>query len=286
MSNPGGTIRVDLSTVNRKRGAPVLVELMSRQGPSVGASAVAEHLRETTRPVAGGGGATGGGISNPANWGAATSRTSNRPTDWRFPALLAGAGVVVIVVAAIVGFQLGKKREKQDWANSNAAGPGPGTAEPAAAGGSQASPGTIDPRGAAGGGVISSVPNPVSPAPAPAPVVDQALRDGWNYLVVATLRRAEAEEAARYLADSGIAVQLVQTEPVGRRRVDPDGGGANNALWQLWVLQGVPSGEYSQRRAEREALETKVKLLGRTWKAQNRKAPTDFASTYWVKHKS
>ena len=279
-------IRVDLSIVNRKRGAPVLIELISRPGgPSVGGSPAASYPSPSD---------TRGGnpVSNPANWGSASSRSAasggGARRDWHLPAILIGAGVVVVVAAAIVGYQLGQKKEKQDWAQNNA-GPGPqpaGTGTPKVPGVTDPlNGGTIDPDGAAGGGVQRN--SPVAGAPVP-PTQAASLQDGWNYLVVASLRRAEAEEAARYLADNGIAVQLQPAERGGGGGggVDRGSGGANNGLWQLWVLRGVPSGEYSARRAEREALETKVKMLGRTWKAQNRKAPTDFSSTYWVRFKS
>jgi hypothetical protein len=102
---------------------------------------------------------------------------------------------------------------------------------------------------------------------------------------VAALRRSEAEQAAIFLKENGIAIQLVPA-PGAKGPVDQGGGGANNGLWQLWVLDGVSPGEYSQRRAQREALETKVKMLGRMWKAQNRKAPTDFSSQFWQKYKA
>lgn len=236
--------------------------------------------------MSGGTGRGGSSVSNPDNWGGALSRGGgDGRSDLRLPAMLIGAGIVVVVIAAIMGYQLGQKKERQDVAERNAAGsgpaqpgsgaiappPGPGVVDPL-------NGGAGDPNAAIGGGVIK--PAPLAPVPAPA---DLTLQDGWNYLVVASLRRSEAVEAATYLKDNGIPVQLVAAERGG---VDRGAGGANNGLWQLWVLRGVPSGEYSQRRSEREALETKVKLLGRTWKAQNRKAPTDFASTFWVRYKA
>ena len=273
--------------MNRKRGAPVLIELISRpSGPSVGGSPVAPYPTESE-------GRAGHPMSNPANWGSASSRAGSGGgwgggSAWRLPALLIGAGLVVVVLALIMGYQLGQKKEKQNWAENNAAG-NPSSAQPGApvpppGGSGLIDPlnggGVTDPNAPAGGGVLK--PGPIAGAPH-TPVADAGLQDGWNYLVVASLRRSEAEEAARYLADNGIPVQLQAAERGG---VDRTAGGANNGLWQLWVLRGVPSGEYTQRRAEREALENKVKLLGRTWKAQNRKAPTDFGSTYWVRFKA
>lgn len=272
----------------------MLIELIARpNGPSVGGSPISSYTppESTTRG--------GNPVSNPDNWGAASTRNGggggggSSKSDFRLPAMLIGAGVIVVVVAAIIGYQLGQKKEKQDWALNNAgspsaAQPGPGaTPNPSGVAdplnGTGSGTGQVDPNAAAGGGVIK--PAPTAPA-----VVETTLRDGWNYLVVASLRRAEAEEAATYLKDSGLGlgVQLVPAERGGGGGggVDRDSSGANNGLWQLWILKGIPSGEYSARRTEREALETKVKMLGRTWKAQNRKAPTDFSSTYWVRHKA
>ena len=288
------SIRVDLSIVNRKRGAPVLIELISRpNGPSVGGSPAAAYPSPAESGTRG-----GHPVSNPENWGAASSRSGGGAgrKDLRLPALLIGAGIVVVVVAAIIGYQLGQKKEKQDWAQNNSGtggGGGGGGPQPGGTGGTPnlngsgvvdplnggGGVGKPDPNAAAGGGVIK-------PAPVPA-LNPYELRDGWNYLVVATLRRSEAEEAATYLKDNRIPIQLVAAEKAGGGGgVDRGAAAANNGLWQLWVLEGVPSGEYSQRRTEREALETKVKMLGRTWKAQNRKAPTDFGSTYWVRYKA
>jgi hypothetical protein len=206
----------------------------------------------------------------------------------RLPALLIGAGIIVVVIAAIVGYQIGNKKERDNWAKNNAGGSGP--AQSPAGGNTPTPPATgvidplngggnggtlpLDPNAAAGGGVIKP------PIPAPAPTTEAGLQDGWNYLVVATLRRTEAEEAARYLNDNQIPVQLVPYKTGG---VDRGGGDANNGRWQLWILRGVPPGAFSKTQTERDALKSKIEMLGRTWKAKNRQAPTDFAEAYWQK---
>ncbi|MDP1661078.1 MAG: hypothetical protein Q8L55_04105 [Phycisphaerales bacterium] len=264
--------------MNRKRGAPVLIELIARpSGPSIGGPPA------TPSDGAGRGGSA---VSNPANWGGAADRPAGRGDglirrDLRLPAMLIGGGIVVVVFAAIIGYQLGQKKERQGWANDNAGGSGPGqSGSPVAP---LAGPGVRDPlneggiapspNAAGGAGFVRPlVPNPGQP------VTEMGLQDGWNYLVVATLRRADAEEAATYLKDNGVPVQLVPYKNAG---VDRGGGDANNGRWQLWILRGVPRGEYSKSQPERDALKSKVEMLGRTWKAKNRQAPTDFSGSFW-----
>lgn len=198
--------------------------------------------------------------------------------DLRLPAMLIGGGVVVVVCAAIVGYQLGQKKERQGWANDNAAGVGPGAPVAPLKGSGVRDPlndGGLAPapNGPGGGGAVRPLaPNPGQPA------VETSLQDGWNYLVVATLRRADAEEAATYLKDNGVPVQLVPYKNAG---VDRGGSDANNGRWQLWILRGVPRGEYSKTQSERDALKSKIEMLGRTWKAKNRQAPTDFSGSFW-----
>lgn len=252
----------------------MLVELISRPAaPTIGGSSVPPE----------GSSRGGSSVSNPATWGPAAARSSgglNGRPEWHVPAMLFGAGIVVIVAALLIGYQIGQKKEKQDWAKTASGGSGPDGMSGPAVKDPLKQPKTEDPNAALGGGVVKG-PTEVKPPP-PAPVEVQ-LQDGWNYLVVASLRRAEAEEAATYLKDNGLPVKLMPVETSG---VDRGGSGANNGRWQLWILRGVPSGEYQQRRAEREALEAKVNALGRAWKAQNRKAPTDFGSVYWNRYKS
>lgn len=272
--------------MTRKRGAPVLIELITR--PS-GAS-VSGAPTPPSQPAAQRGGRS---LSDPDTW-TASARGGPAALQFRLPALLVGVGVIVVVAAAIVGYQLGQKKERTNWAEGNASGTGPGGGATGTVvnpgnggttpGGSVSDPlsGTGgDQNGALGGGVTR--PPSLSPPPV-APITPPSLQDGWNYLVVATLRRGDAESAARYLADNGIACQLV---PHDRAGVDQPAAAANNALWQVWVLQGVPGGaEFSKHQAAQKALENKIQLLGRSWKAQNRKAPTDFAQVFWKRYKS
>jgi len=256
----------------------VLIELIARpNGPSVGGS-------PASAPMEANGSARGGSpVSDPANWSSAQHRpapasSGSSRSDLRLPALLIGAGVIVIVLAAIFSFQLGQKKAREGWVENNAAptppGPGGGTIAPPPGGVTDP---LADPNAALNGGVVRNPPSPPEAAPiARAPEI--TLQDGWNYLVVATLRRAEAEEAAIYLKDNGIPVQLVPYRSPGLDRGGPE---ANNGRWQVWVLRGVPRADYSRTQAERDALKAKIEMLGRTWKAKNRQAPTDFSGAFW-----
>jgi hypothetical protein len=49
------------------------------------------------------------------------------------------------------------------------------------------------------------------------------------------------------------------------------------------VLQGYDRGQFGAREKEREALRQRVQAAGRTWRAENKAAPTDFAQPFWRK---
>ncbi|MBL8757294.1 MAG: hypothetical protein JNK35_02550 [Phycisphaerae bacterium] len=135
-------------------------------------------------------------------------------------------------------------------------------------------------------------PSPVRPGPTPTPTptptppalpatVD-TLTPGYNYLVVATLMKADADEAAAYLNANGVPVAL---RTVSGKPIDPASPEANNVQWQVVVLKGYAPADLGRLSGERMALATKVQSLGRRWKAENKRAPTDFAQVYWWKFK-
>lgn len=131
------------------------------------------------------------------------------------------------------------------------------------------------------------------PPPAP-PKVERAppsagdppvttLQAGMNYLVVSTLMKRDADESAAYLRASGLGVALL---PVGGG-VDPKGERAKDdrQQFEVVILRGMSPAQMRAPSPEISRLESQVKNLGRKWKAENKKAPTDFAQTFWRKHK-
>jgi hypothetical protein len=130
-----------------------------------------------------------------------------------------------------------------------------------------------------------------APAQAPAPrtgvfVVAGGRRSvdprqaGFNYLQIAgaaaKIDLAEAERVVGYFDRSGLEVVCV---PVDRR-----GSGSNNPRYfDVFVLQGVPSDQFTARKQERQDLERRVEQLGRVWQREH-KGTTDFSSTLWAKH--
>lgn len=137
---------------------------------------------------------------------------------------------------------------------------------------------------------------PPSTRPTTAPTTDAAvttLQPGFNYLVVATLMRKDAEEAAAYLKANGLDTAMVAVGGGGGATgktgggVDPKGNPAKDdrLQYEVLVLRGLSSARVRAGDAEIGRLETQVKNLGRKWKAENRRAPTDFAQTFWRKHR-
>lgn len=129
-------------------------------------------------------------------------------------------------------------------------------------------------------------PKPGPTAQPPKPEVPSAtqsgsLQKGSNYLVVATLMKKDALEAAEYLSTNKLQITLVSTgKPV--ELTSPE---ANNVMWMVVVLKGYTSADFRKLDSERMALVTQVQSLGRKWKAENKKAPTDFAQVFWWKFK-
>jgi hypothetical protein len=270
-----------------KRGAPVMVELMRRQSARAGGTAP-----EGTDPYASPnqpGLLPAGQEPSMEDPGEALNRHAVRGQQLQFWGILITAIVVLITLTAILAFRFGETTGRQDGAKFSDAG---------ALGGSSSGQGVVPPvinpgDGQGGGGEAPAIPgeDPARGASSSTQLggFENDIRSGWNYLVVATLRREDAELSARFLAENGIPVKLIAvgagriagTGGESRGGVDRRGEARKDSLWQVVVLRGIPPTEFSARRAERDDLVQQIVGLGRTWRSRDRSAPTNFASPYW-----
>lgn len=124
-------------------------------------------------------------------------------------------------------------------------------------------------------------PSSGSSALAPSSIAIERLEKGYNYLIVATLMRKDADEAAKYLTDQGVPIAVVPSSDI-----DPADPRTNNPSFQWWVmvLRGYSGAEYGKSQTERTAIDQKVKKLGRAWKIENKRAPNDFSQGFWSKY--
>jgi hypothetical protein len=212
-------------------------------------------------------------------------------------AYILGAAVVLIALVAWISYAVGRRTEGREWAkqhgnSTNPANTSSGSGEDTS---SQANP-NRDPSkpkpGELGGPALginnepdnntrsqtqnqNENPDRTSPTSDLASITE--LTPGWNYLVVATLGREDAEAAARRLAANGIPVQLVRDK--SRRS-----SGIQAEQWEVFVLQGYESGRFGETARQRANLANKVRAVGRAWKAEVRLAPTDFSDVFWKKY--
>jgi hypothetical protein len=130
---------------------------------------------------------------------------------------------------------------------------GPGKTEP------KTSPG--QPTTPAGGSPAS----PTGPTSA-----TTSLQSGLNYLVVADLSKADAEAAAEHLKAKGLPAAVVP----------------KRTTFQVLIVRGYTREQFRDDRidAERTKLMEAVRKIGREWKLENRRAPTDFAQVFWAKY--
>lgn len=120
-----------------------------------------------------------------------------------------------------------------------------------------------------------------TPAPTPDDLADPRIT-GVNYLhVVDTLAWKDAERAVAFLAKGGIPAKAVPFVK-GKSRVDPKQARDKNLPHVIFVLEGIPSGQYKASESRRNELVEKVRRLGKRWQAEE-KGPSDFASPYWAK---
>ncbi|MCC6322209.1 MAG: hypothetical protein IT438_12320 [Phycisphaerales bacterium] len=99
---------------------------------------------------------------------------------------------------------------------------------------------------------------------------------GENYLTIVTLTWKDAQAAVRFLQKNGLPATCI---PVGK--VDPAAAQANNANHLVFVLDGIPSGQYKASESKRNDLIAKVRTLGKRWQREERGA-SDFGEPQWV----
>jgi hypothetical protein len=209
------------------------------------------------------------------------------PMNWVY------IGVAVLGVllfgAWLLGQKLGESRTKKDL-EPMLRRPEPGVREAGADGSAPAevspyAPGRSPkaPHGAAGSGANGGSGGAVTPLVKNVQGVDPGSdprEKGLNYLYLAVLSKADAEAAGAFLRANSLEAYAVPW-------VDPKGGQANNAgpgggAFRLFVVPGITSEEYSQKKTVRTRLETEVVRLGALWQKEHRGA-SNFAKHSWEK---
>jgi hypothetical protein len=186
-----------------------------------------------------------------------------------------GALVLVLVLTWVMAYQLGARNERNRLLGRADQPPPPISPEtPGVGRRSESRPAAARPTAATQSpSTAGSVTRP--PAP-PVGIDDDPRVAGVNYLIIASLRREDAERAAAFLTDSGVpsAVVVPEGKSEARLRQDP------RATWQVIAREGVPSGEFRASAQRRADLESKVKQLGARWKADH-KGVANFADCGW-----
>ncbi len=284
----------------RKRGAPVLIELM-KTGADSAAAEEAPQLRlapmeQIEAKPSSQTGQTGqtlvGGMAMPPRSGKGGPLLG---MNWlaqlaKIPPVMWYVMTAVIVVSAAgywFGFTNGKstKAETDEQRRAKelvAAGPQTvpilpqGGAEQAGQGGV----GTVPQPATPGLGGIEPVPGR-TPGAAVIPTVatpatnepDAQLQVGLNYLICGVFKRQEdADKSAAYLVSKGLPAVIVPAKEFS--------GSASSKDLMVLIKRG-----YSREKYSSSGLREKVQGLGRLWRAEDKRAPTDFAQPYWDKFK-
>jgi len=284
----------------RKRGAPVLIELM-KTGVDSSAAADAPQLRLApmeqieAKPSGQTGQILVGGMAMPPRSGKGGPLLS---TNWlaqlaKIPPVMWYVMTAVIVVSAVgywFGFTNGKstKAETDEQRRATelvAAGPQTAPILP------QGNSGQIGQSGQSGLGAVPQVTalglvgvDPV-PGRTPGPLVistvsttagnepDAELQVGMNYLICGVFKRQDdADKSAAYLVSKGLPAVII-----GAREFS---GSASSKDLMVLIKRG-----YSREKYGSSGLREKVQGLGRLWRAEDKRAPTDFAQPYWDKFK-
>jgi hypothetical protein len=185
----------------------------------------------------------------------------------------AGALLALFFITWAVVYQLGAKHKESELAKYLA------TREPAQ---SPAPPVAIPaPAVYQGDPPPSLVAADVTPQQQPAadPPLADPRKAGINYLHIATMSWKDAEKAVAYLNKSGVAAAAVPSKPV-----DPAEARAKNLPHLVFAIDGVPSDQFRATEAKRQALEERVRRIGKKWQREEH-GPSDFGQPGWSKFK-
>ena len=98
-----------------------------------------------------------------------------------------------------------------------------------------------------------------------------------NYLNLATLPRTDSESAIAFLAANGVEAFAVPVDPTDSEAKNPA-----PSKYRLWVLPGITTEDYRQRKTVRTRLEAEVSRLGQIWRKEHR-GTSDFSQPLWEK---
>jgi len=102
---------------------------------------------------------------------------------------------------------------------------------------------------------------------------DAQLIAGNNYLVCGIFKRqSDADAAAAYLVSKGLPARIITPNQLS--------AGSSGKDFMVIIQKG-----YSREEYRASGLREKVQSLGRMWRAEDKRAPTDFAQPYWDRYK-
>ncbi len=288
MSSAAGRMAVDSSTVSRKRGAPVLIELLKNRSTRVERPVAHEVPVRHTPSV----------DVEPKPRSFAAGFPGARSQNFWF---LVAAAIALISIVSIAAYMLGTNKGESDATRKL-------IGQPDAPRMDQIQPPPIAPDPLGGGDTPKQgnvKPTPVLPVvPQPAKSLprlktpngdfeivfdnpDAGPSPGLNYLAVGTLYEKDAKDACEYLSRKGVPCFLwpeTRKDASGKPvKVDPNVPAAKNGRWVVYVLKGAERPFSSEFRPTKDALERLIMDLGARWKQENRLAPTKFDQPLWVK---
>lgn len=196
------------------------------------------------------------------------------------------AGALLLAVACwSIGYRVGFGRGEDAWVAQEAGG-GDRTypRDPLNGGGAEKPAGRSEPEKPASGTDGARAGEGAGPASrvqvltARGAVDRDPRQEGFNYLELATLNLAQAEDAVAFLAGEGV-------EAIGVPEVDSRGGGANNPVrYRLVSIEvAIPSEQFRVMRAQRLDHEGLIQRLGRVWQ-KDHKGASDFGSPLWKRY--